>query len=342
MVEQQKTPKFGLLKCPFALREEVIRNMEFMDTFHFSTLSKRSKQMVHKAKYQTMFIAFRFEEDSRDDHIEMEIKHGEDDHIEMEIKHAENLKISLSDSNDSSETDQKPLDGRKLASLIDGTSGDYRKKLSAHLLFIFHFEVISVQIGRKIENVDDLFLWSIRKQFDSVGIMTQQEITPEYLQLVLNTAKAKEYYLDFKMDDLNFKYQLKDCESLDASGSIQWLDMDGILQRNPQMKHIHLEELPGKHINDLLKQWINGQVTDLENLEFFNRRGYRDHVILDGIGTMKTKLKEDQAIRIFMYWTNDGRKVDIQRKIDGKFATVHVNRLGCYVHMWHESELSKI
>ncbi|PIC36639.1 hypothetical protein B9Z55_015562 [Caenorhabditis nigoni] len=315
MNETPKNRKFGLLKCPFPLREQVIRNMEFMDAFHFSTLSKRSKQMVRSARYQTVCTTFSFEEDSSMDHIE------------IETSKSERLKISLSNLNDLPKRNQNSFDGLKLASLINEPSDDYRRKLSAHLLFIFDFEEVSVHIERNIEHA---------------YVASTAYITPEYLQFVLNATKAKEYYMDFKMDDLNFKYQLNDCEFLDVSGSVQWLDTDGILQRNPQMEHLHLEELQGGQINGLLKQWINGQVTDLESLAFFNWDGYPNEVILDGIVTMETKLTEDQAIIIFLYWNNDGRTVDIQRKIDGQIATVHINHLGCYVHMWHESELSKL
>ncbi|PIC36655.1 hypothetical protein B9Z55_015572 [Caenorhabditis nigoni] len=323
MEEPPEKQKFGLLKCPFALREEVIRNMEFMDAFHFSTLSKRSKQLVRNARYQTFRITFCFEEKSSKDNIEMEIKKGE------------RLKISLSDLNVPPKRGSSSLDGLKLANLINEPSDDYRKKLSAHLLFIFHFKEISVQIGRNIKHVEDLFLWSITKQFDTVGLMAQKKlhITPDYLQFVLNATNAKEYFLDFRMNDLNFKYQLKDCESLDVSGSIQCLDTDGILQRNPKMKELHLEELPGEQINDLLKQWINGEVNDLEVLAFFNWDGYSNEVILDGIVTMKTKLTEEQARRMFGLWDASSRAVDIQRKIDGQLAAVHINQSGCFVSM---------
>ncbi|PIC36663.1 hypothetical protein B9Z55_015578 [Caenorhabditis nigoni] len=172
--------------------------------------------------------------------------------------------------------------------------------------------------------------------------MAQQvlHITPEYLQFVLNATKAKEYYMDFKMDDLKFKYQLRDCEFLHVRSSIQWLDRHGIFQRNPQMKELHLEELPGEQINDLLKQWINGQVIDLEVLGFFNCRGYPNEVILDGIVTMETRLTEQQVRRIFEFRNDVGTTVDIQRKIDGQLATVHINQSGCLVRMCNEKLLA--
>ncbi|PIC36633.1 hypothetical protein B9Z55_015558 [Caenorhabditis nigoni] len=331
MVEQQKTPKFGLLKCPFALQEEVIRNMEFMDAFHFSTLSKRSKQMVHKAKYQTMFIAFRFEEDSRDDHIEMEIKDGE------------NLKISLSDSNYSSETDQKPLDGRKLASLIDGTSGDYRKKISAHLLFIFHSKCTNVYIDRNIEELGEIFQWDFKKTFDyvrlsAVGVLY---ITPEALKSILNSLESKKFLLDFKMDDSTYKYrETLNCEILDVRDSIQWLEIDNFLERNPKMKILALQDLPGEQINNLLKQWINGKVVDMETWYLLKDDGYPDDVIFDGIVTMKTMLTEKQAFTIFVFWDAASTTVDIRRKVDGKLATVHINWTGCVVSMCNEQILA--
>ncbi|CAO4375370.1 unnamed protein product [Caenorhabditis nigoni] len=77
MEEPPRTPKFGFLKFPFPLREQVIRNMEFMDVFHFSTLSKRSKQMVRSAKYQTYRIHFDFDDDdSSMDHVEVDFNEG--------------------------------------------------------------------------------------------------------------------------------------------------------------------------------------------------------------------------------------------------------------------------
>ncbi|PIC36650.1 hypothetical protein B9Z55_015567 [Caenorhabditis nigoni] len=296
MNEPPRDPKFGLLKYPFELREQVIRNMEFMDasvqfyhlyidcyrffSFYFSTLSKRSKQMVRSARYQTIRITFRFEKDCSMDKIEIETKKGE------------RLKISLSDFKNPPKRDPYTLDGLELASFIKEQSDDYRKKLSAHLLFIFHFNSMEVHMGRNVKHLDDLYLWKIRKQFDSVDLIVNDglRITPEYLKFVLNTTKAKKYFMYFKMDDLNFKYQLKDCEYLDVGGSIQWLDTDDFLKRNPQIICFTLDDLPGKQVNDLLKQWINGQVSGLESMEFFNSVGYPDDVIFDGILTKETKL----------------------------------------------------
>ncbi|PIC36651.1 hypothetical protein B9Z55_015568 [Caenorhabditis nigoni] len=238
--------------------------------------------MVHKAKYQTMFIAFRFEEDSRDDHIEMEIKDGE------------NLKISLSDSNDTPERDPNAIDGRKLANLIDGPSCDYRKKISAHLLFILYSKCTNVYIDRNIEELGDIFQWDFRKTFDyvllsAVGVLY---ISPGSLQSVLNALESKKFELDFKMDDSSYKYRgtLNNCEILNVRDSIQWLEIDNFLEKNPKMKILSLQDLPGEQINNLLKQWINGKVVDMETWYLLRNDGYSDNVIFDGIVTTKTKL----------------------------------------------------
>ncbi|PIC36657.1 hypothetical protein B9Z55_015573 [Caenorhabditis nigoni] len=286
MEEPPRNPKFGLLKCPFALREEVIGNMDFMDAFHFSTLSKRSKQMVRKARYQIDFIKFRFEENIKNDRIEVKIKNNDW------------LKISMSDSNDPPVRDPTMIDGLKLANLIDEPSDDYRKKLSAHILSIFHFKSTHVHLERNIEHLDDLFLWDIRKQFDCVEVCLSRcdDISPEDLQLVLNNLVSKSYLLEFELNDSSYKYQkpLKYCESLDVRGSCQWLDPENILQRNPQMKDLNLEDLPGEQVNNLLKQWINGEGIGLESMGFeiswYNGIDYPDNVIFDGIDTMETKL----------------------------------------------------
>ncbi|PIC36632.1 hypothetical protein B9Z55_015557 [Caenorhabditis nigoni] len=332
MNEPPRDPKFGLLKYPFELREQVIRNMEFIDAFYFSTLSKRSKQMVRSARYQTIRITFRFEKDCSMDKIEIETIKGE------------RLKISLSDFKNSPKRDPYTLDGLELASFIKEQSEDYRKKLCAHLLSIFHFNSTEVHMGRNIKHLDDLYLWKIRKQFDSVDLIVNDglHITPEYLKFVLNTTKAKKYFMYFKMDDLNFKYQLKDCEYLDVGGSIQWLDTYDFLKRNPQIICFTLDDLPGKQVNNLLKQWINGQVNGLESMEFFNSVGYPDDVIFDGILTMETKLTEEQANDLFGVWDNDGTTVNIQRKIDGQFATVHISHDVCLVHMRKEKDLFEL
>ncbi|CAO4375374.1 unnamed protein product [Caenorhabditis nigoni] len=333
MIEPPGNPKFGLLKCPFALREEVIRNMEFMDAFHFSTLSRRSKQMVHKAKYQTVHITFGFEEDSREDHIE------------FGIKDFERLKISFSDSNNAPERDPKAIDGRKLANLIDGPSCDYRKKLSAHLLFIFHSDWTIVYIERNIKNLGDIFQWNFKTTFDyvrfsAVGVLY---ITPKTLKSVLNALESKKFELEFKMDDSIYKYrETLNCEILDVRDSIQWLEIDNFLERNPKMRILSLQDLPGEQINNLLKQWIHGKVVDMETWYLLRNDGYPDDVIFDGIVTMKTKLTEEQAFTIFVFWDAASTTVDIRRKIDGKLATVHINWTGCVVSMCNEQILAEL
>ncbi|PIC36654.1 hypothetical protein B9Z55_015571 [Caenorhabditis nigoni] len=144
------------------------------------------------------------------------------------------------------------------------------------------------------------------------------------------------------MEESNFKYRLKDCEHLDVGGSVQWLDTDDFLKRNPKMKRLHLEDLPGEQINDLLKQWINGEGIDLKNMLFFNSTGYPDDVIFDGIVTMETKLTEEQAKHMFGDWDVGGITVDIQRQIDGQVATVHINSEGCFIEKWSEERLDEL
>ncbi|CAO4375379.1 unnamed protein product [Caenorhabditis nigoni] len=255
--------------------------MEFMDAFHFSIISKRSKQMVHKTRYPITSISFRFGKDNTNDHVEMKT---EDDKW---------LKISLSDSNDHCEIDSNSIDGRKLAGLIKVSSDDFRKKLSAHLFFICHFRVTNVYIMRNIEPLYDIFLWSIRKTFHSIFVRPLFPIPIKHadLRLVLNSLESKTYYLNFSLDDPNYKYRepLR-CEHLQVSGSSLWLDTDDFLKRNPQMKKLYIDGLPGKQVNDLLKQWTNGTVIDLKSMYFFNSVGYPDKVIFDGIVTMETKL----------------------------------------------------
>ncbi|PIC36619.1 hypothetical protein B9Z55_015544 [Caenorhabditis nigoni] len=283
MEEPPKPPKFGLLKFPFPLREQVIRNMEFMDVFHFSTLSKRSKNMVRSAKYQTYRINFDFDDDdSSMDHVEVDFNEGRED-----------FKISLSDSEDPSKRNPYRLDGLELANLIDEPSDDYRKKMSSHILFIHHSKWTSVRFGRNFEHVNDLYLWDVTKQFDSVILSGDDKlhITPKYLQSILNSTKAKKYTLDFKIEDINFEYQEPlDCEQLIVVGTIQWLDTDNFLKRNPNLKLLQGKHLPGEKINDLLKQWINGEAVDLKELVLLKGRGYPADVIFDGILTMETKL----------------------------------------------------
>ncbi|PIC36629.1 hypothetical protein B9Z55_015554 [Caenorhabditis nigoni] len=326
MEEPPRIPKFRLLKYPFPLREEVIRNMEFMDAFYFSTLSKRSKRLVHNAKYPVISIDFMFETNSKDDRIRV----ATDDDL---------LNISLSDSNVPPVRYPNTFDGLKLASLINEPSDDYRRKLSAHLLFLFHFKEVSVHIERNIEHLHDLFLWSIRKTFHCIFVWPTRSISmkPEDLQFVLNSLESKTYCLNFSLDDSNYKYRESlGCENLDVDGSTQWLDTDDFLKRNPQMKELYIDDLPGKQVNDLLKQWINGKVIDLKNMYFFNPAGYPDEVILDGIVTMETKLTEQQAKNRLEDLDDGDNMVDIQRKIDGQFATVIFSPGGCFVEISHE------
>ncbi|CAO4375382.1 unnamed protein product [Caenorhabditis nigoni] len=323
-VEPPKNRKFGLLKCPFALREQIVRNMEFMDAFHFSTLSKRSKRLVHDAKLRAQSISF-----------DMDIS---DDLIIVKTKDRQRLTISLSNSTFPPKRDSNSLDGLELANLINEPSEDYRKKLSAHLLFIFPFEETSVYIERRFEPLTDCFLWDAGMKFDlvSVGGNVLLSISSENLKFILETMKSKEYYLCTKIsDDSNFKYQKPlDCEELFVSHGRQWLDTDDFLKRNPKMKRLNLLHLRGEQINDLLKQWINGEVTDLETMTINNFKGYPDDVVFDGIVTMQTKLTKKLEVA--------GRTVDIRRKTDGRLATVRTSWKGCRVEMWNEERLDEV
>ncbi|CAO4375378.1 unnamed protein product [Caenorhabditis nigoni] len=325
MEHPPKNRKFGLLKCPFLLREEIIRNMEFMDAFHFSTLSKRSKRLVHDAKLPTHSITFYF---SRlGDMISVET-----------IKDEKSFAISLS------ARDPEITDGLKLASLINEPSDDYRKKLSAYLLSIFPFKETNVFIDREIEPLTESFLWDVRKTFNFVivGWGSPLFISSEDLILLLETIKSNRCYLGIKIDGANFKYRKPlEFEQLSAFHSIQWLDTDGFLQRNPKMKQLHLEDLYGEQINDLLKQWINGQVTDLESLSVYKRYDYRADVILDGIVTMDPTITHEQAKKVYDRQVN-GQLMNIQRKVDGQLATVLLDEKECSVIMWNEKRLAQL
>ncbi|PIC36665.1 hypothetical protein B9Z55_015580 [Caenorhabditis nigoni] len=277
MEEPPRNPKFGLLKCPFALREQIVRNMEFMDAFHFSTLSKRSKQLVHNAKYSVTSIDFMFGNNSTNDHIEV----ATDDDLFI---------ISLSKLNVPPR--RGLLDGLKFASLINEPSDDYRKKLSAHLFFIFDFKENSVHIERNIESLSDLFLWSIRKTFHCIFFWPTRSffMKHEDMQFVLSL-ESKTYCLNFSFNNSNYKYREPlGCEHLEVHGSIQWLDTDDFLKLNPNMRRICIKNLPGEQINDLIKQWKNGEAIGLNHMAFFYGIPYPENLILDGIIVMETKL----------------------------------------------------
>ncbi|CAO4375361.1 unnamed protein product [Caenorhabditis nigoni] len=297
MDETPKNRKFGLLKFPFALREEVIRNMEFMDAFHFSTLSKRSKRLVHNAKLRTHSITFCLNTFVANDKIIVET-----------IKDIQCVMISLADPRESfKRKNPDVIDGRKLANLINEPSDDYKKKLSAHLLFIFHFKETKLHIEKGVSNVHfernytepltDFFLWDVRKTFDfvSIGWGSPLFISSKDLKFILETIKSNQYYL-------------------------------------------------GKQINILLKQWINGQVTDLESLRVRKRYGSRDpaDVILDGIVTMAPTITYEQAKKVYSRLEVNGQVMNIQRKVDGQLATVLLDEKECSVVMWNEKRLAEL
>ncbi|PIC36658.1 hypothetical protein B9Z55_015574 [Caenorhabditis nigoni] len=120
--------------------------------------------------------------------------------------------------------------------------------------------------------------------------MDRPHITPENLQFVLNALETKQYNLECKIDVLEFRYRESlNCEHLNAS-NIGWLEIDSFLKRNPTMKFLVLQGLQGEQVNDLLKQWINGEGIDLETLLLFTFIGYPDNVTFDDITTMDTKL----------------------------------------------------
>ncbi|CAO4375360.1 unnamed protein product [Caenorhabditis nigoni] len=295
MDETPKNRKFGLLKCPFALREEVIRNMEFMDAFHFSTLSKRSKRLVHNAKLRTHSITFCLNTFVANDKIIVET-----------IKDGQCAMISLADPRESfKRRNPDVIDGRKLANLINEPSDDYKKKLSAHLLFIFHSKETILHIEKGVSNVDfernytepltDFFLWDVRKTFDfvSIGWGSPLFISSEDLKFILETIKSNQYYL-------------------------------------------------GKQINDLLKQWINGQVTDLESLIGYKRYNFPADDILDGIVTIDPTITYEQAKKVYSRLEVNGQLMNIQRKVDGQLATVLLDEEGCSVIMWNEKLLAEL
>ncbi|PIC34045.1 hypothetical protein B9Z55_013815 [Caenorhabditis nigoni] len=344
MNETPKNRKFGLLKFPFALREEVIRNMEFMDAFNFSTLSKRSKRLVLNAKLRTHSITFCIDCLLAKDMIRVET-----------IKDGKCAMISLADPN-------KPLkrrnpdviDGVNLASLINEPSDDYRKKLSAYILSISHFNWTNVHIERDFANVHferdyvepltEFFLWDVRKKFDSIRVgRGSLSMSSEVLKFLLETIKSNQYYLGIRIIEANFKYRKSlDCETLSALHSVQWLDTYGILQRNPKMKKLHLEGLEGEQINDLLKQWINGQVTDLESLIGYKRYNFPADDVLDGIVTLDPTITHEQAKGVYDRQEIIGQLVDIQRKVDGQLATVLLNEKECFAIMWNEKRLAEL
>ncbi|PIC36569.1 hypothetical protein B9Z55_015509 [Caenorhabditis nigoni] len=334
-IESPKNRKFGLLKCPYALREEIIRNMEFMDAFNFSTLSKRSKRLVHDAKLRINSISFRF-------------GFLEKDKIGVVTKNGDFV-IQLPGPNDiGTKILPNLFDGRKLANLINEPSDDYRKRLIAHLLFIFHFKRTKLLVeGGFAEPLTEFFLWDVRKTFDfvSFGRFSSILISSEDLKFLLETIKSNGCYLGIKIDEANFKYRKAlEYETFSAFNGVKWLDTDGILQRNPKMKTLHLEGLEGEQINDLLKQWINGQVTDLEYLRLLKRYDSRDpaDVILDGIVTLDPTITHEQAKGVYSRQEIKGQLMNIQRKIDGQLATVLLDEKECYVIMWNEKRLAEL
>ncbi|PIC36668.1 hypothetical protein B9Z55_015581 [Caenorhabditis nigoni] len=296
MNEPPKNPKFGLLMCPFALREQIVRNMELMDA------------------------------------------------VEA-IEERNSFRIGLSESNAPSERDPAIMDGVKLASFINETADDYRKKLSAHILFIFHSKLINVHIERNLaEPLRKFFLWDVSKTFDFVriGWCGSILISSEDLKFILQTIKSIRCCLGIKIDDAHFKYQeAMECENFLAKYSAQWLDTVGILHRNPKMKKLHLQNIQGEQINDLLKQWINGEV-DLEFLIGSNRNGLPADVILDGIVTLDPTIAHEQAKEVYPRRVINGQLMNIQRKIDGQLATIHLTEKECFAIMWTEKRLAEL
>ncbi|PIC36595.1 hypothetical protein B9Z55_015527 [Caenorhabditis nigoni] len=301
-------------------------------SFHFSTLSKRSKRLVHDAKLRTDWILFRF-------------GFLETDRIGVVTKNG-NFRIKLPGPNDRTEILPNSLDGRKLASLINEPSDDYRKKLIAHLLFIFHFKETKLHIeGCFVKPLTEFFLWDLRKTFDffAFGSLTSVLISSEDLKFLLENIRSNGCYLGIRIDDANFKYRKAlEYETFSAFNGVKWLDTDGILQRNPKMKQLCLEGLEEKQINDLLKQWINGQVTDLESLRVHTWKHYRADVILDGIVTMDPTITHEQAKGVYDRQEIKGQLLNIQRKVDGQLATVLLNDEEYFVVMWNEKRLAEL
>ncbi|PIC36664.1 hypothetical protein B9Z55_015579 [Caenorhabditis nigoni] len=274
-----------------------------------------------------------FEKNSKDDRIRVAT---DDDLLNISLS---KLNVPPRRGRNLLEKDPNTINGLKLASLINEPSDDYRKKLSAHLFFIFHFKEILVHLERNIEHLHDLFLWSIIKTFHCIFVWPTRSnaLKPEDLKFVLNSLESKTYCLNFTLDYSNYKYrELLGCDHLEVGDSIQWLDTDEFLNRNPQMKKLHIDYFPGKHVNDFLKQWINGKVIDLKEMNFFEPGGYSDEVIFDGIVTIETKLTEERAKIMFGDSDDGDNMVDIQRKVDGQFATVLFNPGGCFVTIWQE------
>ncbi|PIC17571.1 hypothetical protein B9Z55_023769 [Caenorhabditis nigoni] len=319
-MDPNETPKpLRLLQLPTDLQNDMVRNMDFLAVFHLSTF-RAFRKTPNRRTYWTK-ICLKLQKESEKDYICVVQKETRDERILLDRnavarEHRVGNKLFV----EHSVTD--------LAKKIESDIEDPRERVLHHLLQTFQFKIKRLTCNRVIDEQNDSFLWNSIPMFDSVYLSKGLVILDEYItmkseeiEIFLKMIKSAIYTLAVNVDDKNYKFQRAlGCQFLDLRYCAGWFEIDNILARENNLMDIRLCKLSDSQTNCILKQWIDGNRSDLMFMKIYAEHAFSDAEVFKDIDSKAWEPSEKVEDPKLSGQT--GKLACIKRKCDGRMATV--------------------
>ncbi|PIC17568.1 hypothetical protein B9Z55_023767 [Caenorhabditis nigoni] len=143
--------------------------------------------------------------------------------------------------------------------------------------------------------------------------------------------KSASYTLAVNVDDKNYKFQRAlGCKILNLHYRADWLEIDNILAREKNLFDISLYMLSDSQANGMLKQWINGNRSNVMFMKLYAEDTFSDaETFKDIVSKAWEPSEKDEGPE----GSGETEKLAcIRRKCDGQMAKVKIisNRLSFY------------